>query len=150
MTYDSIKNVLLDPDSMIVYDCYGWGTQSEELEKKEYEENRSAETEVELPDDQYAIYFYVGAKNKLGGISDEEYLFLYDAEGNLIDAATGSDYEAMVDGDSSITMNHDLHGQFLNVTFWNMFDDWEYAEDYIVLIDSEEFDKIDYKKILSE
>jgi hypothetical protein len=33
--YEAIKDTLLDPDSMIVYDCYAWTAKSDELQEAE-------------------------------------------------------------------------------------------------------------------
>lgn len=149
-TYDSIKDNLLDPDSIIVYDCYGWSAKSEEQYDKQWEENegKSSDEEIELPDDMYSVYFYVGARNKLGGISDEEYIYMYDLNGNLLDYSSESDYEDWSSDFSYASTHHDLMGQFLNPTYWKVAG-WESADDYNELVKSDDFEKINYEKILA-
>ena len=68
--YEAIKDTLLDPDSMIIYDCYAWTSQSEnqyEAEKEAQKDN----PEAELADDLFVTYYHVGARNRMGGMSEK-------------------------------------------------------------------------------
>ena len=150
--YEAIKDTLLDPESMIIYDCYGWSAKSDD----QYEAERQAqkdETEAELPDDLYSIYYHVGARNKMGGMTEAQYIILYDpetgaykasGEKNEVDEAV----QAYIDGDKTAVFDRDVQGQFLNVEFWQMLGWPESATDYEEFIKSEDFAKVDVKKIL--
>ena len=145
--YELIKDALLDPDSIIVYDCYGWGAKSEAQMLAKYSQKDSDE---ELPDDQYVTYYHIGAKNTMGGISEETYIIIFDPEnGDYIAAGEKSDYDAFVNGDKSIDIDHEVQGQFLNALFWDAMGGWgENQTDYKDFISSKEFEKLDVEKIL--
>lgn len=149
-TYDAIKENLLDPDSIIIYDCYGWSAKSEKQYDKQWKENegKSSDEEVELPDDMYSVYYYIGARNKMGGISDEEYIYMYDLNGNLLDYSSESDREEWVEDLSYASAHHDLLGQFINPEYWKVAG-WGNADDYNELVKSDDFEKIDPEKILN-
>ena len=150
--YERIKDRLLDPESMVVYDCYAWTGKTEE----QYEAERKAQkddSETELPDDLFVTYYHVGARNKMGGMSEAQYIVLYDPETGAyrslgekeeIDEAV----EAYIDGDESVYFDRDIQGEFLNVEFWQLMGWPDRATDYEDFIKSEEFEKVDAKKIL--
>ena len=150
--YEIIKDTLLDPESMIVYDCYAWNEMSED----QYEAQRKARLnnpETELPDDMYVSYYHIGARNKLGGMSDSEYIILFDpdtgaikggGEKNEIDEAV----QAYLDGDESAEFDRDVQGEFFDVSVWQVMGFPESCTDYKEFIQSEEFEKVDVKKIL--
>ena len=150
--YEAIKDMLLDPESMIVYDCYSWSDQSEE----QYDAAAMAKhngTETELPDDLYVVYYHVGARNKMGGMSEAQYIYLYDPETGAYKSSGEKDevdeaVQAYIDGDKSVYIDRDVQGEFLNVEFWNMMGWPEKATDNKEFIDSEDFEKVDVEKIL--
>ena len=150
--YESIKDNLLDPESMIVYDCYSWTSKSEEQSYA----NATAKvnsTETELPDDLYVVYYHVGARNKMGGMAEAQYIYLYDPETGTYKSSGEKDevdeeVQAYLDGDKSVYFDRDVQGEFLNVEFWNMMGWPERATDNKDFIDSEDFEKVDVEKIL--
>lgn len=150
--YESIKDQLLDPESMIVYDCYAWTSKSEEQSIA----NATAKvnsTETELPDDLLAVYYHVGARNKMGGMSEAQYIYLYDPETGEYKSSGEKDevdeaVDAYVGGDKSVYLDRDVQGEFLNVEFWLIMGWPERAVDYKDFIKSEDFQKVDVKKIL--
>ena len=150
--YESIKDTLLDPESMIVYDCYSWTGKSDD----QYEAERIAQkdnSETELPDDLFVTYYHVGARNQMGGMSEAEYIILFDpdtgaykasGEKKEVDEAVNS----YIDGDETAVFDRDVQGEFLNVEFWQLMGWPESVTDYKEFIASEEFEKVDVKKIL--
>ena len=149
--YEAIKDTLLDPESMIIYDCYGWSTKS----YFQYEAERRAqknETEEELQNNLFSVYYHVGARNQMGGMSEAQYIILFDPETGAYQASGEKDevdeaVQAYIDGDKSAVFDRDVQGQFLNVTYWQMFGWPESATDYEEFIKSEDFEKVDVKKI---
>ena len=111
--YEAIKDSLLDPESMIIYDCYGWDAKSEQQYEKEMAAKRGDE-ELKLPNDLYAVYYHVGVWNRAGYMTEAEYIYLYDLEtGEYKASGEKSEIE-----DASI--DHNVHGQFVNVEFWKI------------------------------
>lgn len=150
--YESIKDKLLDPESMIVYDCYSWTSKSEE-QSMENATARVNSTETELPDDLLAVYYHIGARNKMGGMSEAQYIYLYDPETGEYKSSGEKDevdeaVDAYVGGDKSVYLDRDVQGEFLNVEFWLIMGWPERAVDYKDFIKSEDFQKVDVKKIL--
>lgn len=150
--YESIKDKLLDPESMIVYDCYSWTSKSEE-QSMENATGRVNSTETELPDDLFAVYYHIGARNKMGGMSEAQYIYLYDSETGEYKASGEKDevdeaVQDYLDGDKTAVFDRDVQGEFLNVEFWNLMGWPEKATDNKEFIQSEEFEKVDVEKIL--
>lgn len=150
--YEAIKDTLLDPESMIIYDCYAWSTKSDEQYEAEREAQRE-EAESELPDDLFSIYYHVGARNQMGGMTEAQYIILYDPETGAYKASGEKDevdeaVQAYIDGDETAIFDRDVQGQFLNVEFWQMLGWPDNATDYEEFIKSEDFEKVDVKKIL--
>ena len=56
--------------------------------------------------------------------------------------------EAYIDGDESVYFDRDIQGEFLNVEFWQLMGWPDRATAYEDFIKSEEFEKVDAKKIL--
>ena len=152
--YESIKDNLLDPESMIVYDCYSWSSKSEER-SMENATARLDSPETELPDDMYAVYYHIGARNKMGGMSEAEFIYLYDSETGKYKASGEKDevdeaVQEYIDGDETAVFDRDVQGEFLNVEFWNLVGWPESVTDNKEFIGSEEFEKVDAEKILGE
>jgi len=150
--YEAIKDTLLDPESMIVYDCYAWTAKSDELQEADWAAKRD-ETEAELPDDLLSVYYHVGARNRMGGMTEAQYIILYDPETGAYKASGEKEevdeaVQAFIDGDEDAIFDRDVQGQFLNVEFWQLLGWPESATDYEEFIKSEEFEKVDVKKIL--
>lgn len=149
---ESIKDKLLDPESMIVYDCHSWTSKSEEQSYA----NATAKvnsTETELPDDLFAVYYHIGARNKIGGMSEAQYIYLYDLETGEYKASGEKDevdeaVQNYLDGDKTAVFDRDVQGEFLNVEFWNLMGWPEKAIDNKEFIKSEEYEKVDVEKIL--
>lgn len=146
--YDYIKDILLEPESLIVYECHGWEQKSENQIKKEDQKNKLTDDEVELENDQYAVYFYIGARNRMGGITDEEYFFLYDIDGSLVDVITKTEYEQSLEEESDL--DYDVVGMVVDAEISRTMNHWENTEDFSDLISSKTFAEIDYQKILSK
>lgn len=91
--YNAIKETLLDPESIIIYDCYGFSDMTEELYDSQYKLQKEDPNAI-LPDDLFIGYYHIGARNKLGGISEETYLIVFDYNTLMIkDYGTKSDYK---------------------------------------------------------
>ena len=146
--YDYIKDMLLEPESLIVYECHGWEQKSENQIKKENKKNKLTDDEVQLDNDQYAVYFYIGARNRMGGITDEEYFFLYDIDGSLVDVITKTEYEQSLEEESDL--DYDVVGMVVDAEISRTMNHWENTEDFSDLISSKTFAEIDYQKILSK
>lgn len=152
--YERIKDRLLDPESMIIYDSYAWTGQSEEQMDAESKARRGGSgTETELPDDIYTIYYHVGARNKMGGMSEAQYIVIYDLETGKYKASGEKEevdeaVESYLDGDKSAVFDRDVQGEFLNVEFWQIMGWPERVTDAKEFIDSEDFEKVDVEKIL--
>ena len=65
--YDDLKGGLLDPESLIIYDCYGWTSQSEE-QMNAASKAKVKDKDEEFPDDIYAVYYHIGARNQMGNM----------------------------------------------------------------------------------
>lgn len=152
--YEAIKDSLLDPESMIVYDCYGWTAKSVAQEEAEDVAKKDDE-DAELPDDLYSVFYHVGARNKLGGMADAQYLILFDLETGIYMGSGEKEevYEAVqahLDGDESVVIDRNVQMEYLNVEVWQMMGWPERAEDYKDFIESAEFENVNVKKILGE
>lgn len=150
--YEAIKDTLLDPESMIIYDCYAWTGKSDD----QYEAQRKAQEEkpeTELPDDLFSVYYHIGARNKMGGMSDAQYIILYDPVTGAYKASgekeeTDEAVQAYIDGDETAVFDRDVQGEFLNVEFWQLLGWPDTVTDYKEFINSDDFEKVDVKKIL--
>ena len=67
--YEAIKDTLLDPESMLVYDCYAWSAKSEKQLMAEMDAKKDEAAE-EVSDDLFSVYYHVGARNRMGGMSE--------------------------------------------------------------------------------
>ena len=152
--YERIKDTLLDPESMIIYDSYAWSGQSEEQMDAEAKAKYSGSgTETEFPDDIYVIYYRVGARNKMGGMSEAQYIVIYDLETGKYKASGEKDdvdeaVEAYLDGDKTAVFDRDVQGEFLNVEVWQVMGLPEWVTDAKAFIDSDDFAKVDVQKVL--
>lgn len=142
--YETIKDILLNPDSLVVYKCYGEEGQSEEQRNENF-----GKEDVEKEYDLYHIYFYIGAENKMGGMTDIEYAFVCDkSTGEIIDWSSRDDYDAgeNIYGED---IEYELAAIWLNIAWAKEVSGFEESwTDYKELILSDEFEKIDYEKIL--
>ncbi|MCD7736013.1 MAG: hypothetical protein LUI07_03460 [Lachnospiraceae bacterium] len=153
--YETLQETLLDPDSIIVYDCYGHYDQSEDMDYKEWEEELKGTLE-EKTYDLYTVYMYIGATNKMGGISGERYVYQFDVYGNYLADCSRKEYEEALDeglaGDiyqawAGIDISETLAEiQTLEGNASTAWDDWTEYTDYI---NSDEFEDLDYEKILN-
>ena len=150
--YERIKDIMLDPESMIVYDCCAWTGKTEDQYEAE-SKARSEDEEAEVPDNLFVTYYHVGARNRLGGMSESQYIVLYDletgeyrssGEKEKVDEAVN----AYIEGDKSVSVDRDVQGEFLNVDFWQLIGWPDSVTDYEDFIKSEDFEKVDVKKIL--
>ncbi len=152
--YEAIRDTLLDPESMIVYDAYAWTSKSDELSMAQAQ-NKANGTETEMPDDEFVTYYHIGARNRMGGMTDAEYIVICDpvtgeykgsGEKNEVQEAV----DAYIDGDKTVDLDRDVQGQFLNVEFWNAMGWPESTTDYKDFIESEDYKKVDVEKILED
>ena len=60
--YSELQEILLDPDSLVVYDCYGWRVKT----KEGTTEKAQADNDKKTEDDLYAVYYHIGAENQNG------------------------------------------------------------------------------------
>ena len=91
--YDSImdiKNELLDPDSLIVYEAASY-YYDPNFEKLRYINDDLPEN---FKQQLIEVYLHIGAKNSYGGMEESEYVFAFDRNRNLV--AYSSDSEAML------------------------------------------------------
>ncbi len=121
-----IQDNLLDPNSVIAYKCYLWPCNSWENAKAEAEEQ-----------DEIAVYYYIGATNRSGGITDEVYVAVFDKAGKYLGHSNETTYEKWVDNSNSVDIHPDVQGQFLNVSFWQSFGWPDYATDYTSFLKEE-------------
>ena len=92
--YQAVKQNLLNPDSMIVYSCYAHETQSEQSRSENSAEDSDSDSGYENNFDMIEVYLYIGAQNKSGGITDEEYVITCNMDGELLNVSSKSEYEA--------------------------------------------------------
>ena len=86
-------------------------------------------------------------------MSEAQYIVLYDPDTGAYRSLSEKEesdeaVEAYIDGDESANFDRDIQGEFLNVEFWQLMGWPERATDYEDFIKSEEFEKVDAKKIL--
>ena len=71
------------------------------------------------------VYLYIGAQNKSGGITDEEYVILCNMNGELLTVSSKSEYEST---DTS-ELSHQIAGSWLGVEFSKLmtpaWKDWQ-------------------------
>ena len=144
--YLAIKDILRDPESMIVYDCHGWTGQSENQITAEFKAKQNNSDE-EFPDDIFITYYHIGARNVFGGMAEEEYIITFDLDsGEFKSAGSKSDLDAIIAGDDSIDVDQDVKGAYINIGFWDAFGWPDTTTDYKEFINSKEFEKIDVSK----
>ena len=123
--YNAVKKNLLNPDSMIVYSCYAHGTQSEQLMSENRANNPDIKSGYVDNFDLINVYLYIGAQNKSGGITDEEYIITCDLEGELLDLSAKSEYDASDISERS----HQTSGSWLEVAYAKLvtpaWKDWQ-------------------------
>ena len=96
ISVEEVQSRLLDPKSMIIYDC-----------------------KINIDEDEIngaLVYLYVGAKNKYGGYTDEE--FMVKIENGRIDSSASSD-----DVDDFLT--NDAAGELMFVKSMGMGEHWK-------------------------
>ncbi len=152
--YEAIRDTLLDPESMIVYDAYAWTSKSEELSREE-NRNKSDGTETEMPDDEFVTYYHIGARNRMGGMTDAEYIIICDpVTGEYKGSGEKSDIEeaveAYLDGDKTADFDRDVQGEFFNLEIWNTMGWPDKVTDYKEFIESEDYEKVEVDEILED
>lgn len=113
-SYDTVKNWLLNPSSLIVYDCYAMPSATDNLMMKKSKDDTLGSTY-----DRIDVCLYVGAQNKMGGISDSLYAFIYDLDGNLLEDMTYDDYK-----EDNSNLSHDMAALWLQYTYSMNLNDW--------------------------
>lgn len=118
------RESLLAPDSMIIYKVYARQTLSSTRKDKIMIEAKTSEEYDEKiaqePDDTIEVYIYYGATNRGGGVSDDEYLYVCDMKGNILDRLTEDEYEEM-SGDSDKISNHSyVYDAWLSFQFFQL------------------------------
>lgn len=123
--YQAVKQNLLNPDSMIVYSCYAHETQSEQSRSENSAEDSDSDSGYENNFDMIEVYLYIGAQNKSGGITDEEYVITCNMDGELLNVSSKSEYEAT---DIS-ELSHQTAGSWLEVEYAKLvtpaWKDWQ-------------------------
>ena len=69
--------------------------------------------------DRIDVCLYVGAQNKMGGISDSLYAFIYDLDGNLLEDMTYDDYK-----EDNSNLSHEMAALWLQYTYSMNLNDW--------------------------
>ncbi|MCD8396266.1 MAG: SH3 domain-containing protein [Lachnospiraceae bacterium] len=148
--YETVQDKLLDPDSIIVYDCYACYAQTYDTSYQEYLYEEFGRTLDEKNYDLYTVYLYIGATNRMGGISDEQYVYITDVYGNIIDGCSGTKYDEIIDSDDTDELTYELLEQWVNIRFNNIIDTWgDSWTDYKDYLKSDEFEELDYEEILA-
>ena len=156
--HEELKDMLLDPDSLIIYKCVGDYSTSDEEYEKEFSAEYNNES-YEPTQDQFGVYFHYGAKNKMGGITESEIYFLFTADGDYINYATDKECEDddfMSYSESKRLAIHAMAGYKMIEAFSTYFDEYgesgqsvedDSSTDYTDFVKSKEFEKVEYEKI---
>lgn len=80
MSVEEVQSKLLDPSSMLIYDC--------KIYPDEEDENKML------------VYFYIGAKNKAGGYTDDEYMVKI-VDGEIQSSASSDDVDDFLSNDAA-------------------------------------------------
>lgn len=146
-TYESIKNDLYNPDSLILYSCEL--RQGQSIEREEYEHDNDISDDDSVKD-LYYIHYQIAAKSKRGNLLEEEYLGMYNPVNGEFSYCDANEYEEYSKSSFSTSpYPQNLLLEWDNLSFYNMFGA-DYGTDYTDYIDSDDFEKLDSEKILSD
>lgn len=130
-SYNALKDTLLDPNSLIIYDCL----------YKNYSKDENYDPKNDIEYDHYEkeimVYFYYGARNKSGGITEESHYFACDKNGNLIISASDKDLQEYFNNPELTTPNKGLI-----IAYW-----LDYKSERLTGHVNEEYKSIDQKEI---
>lgn len=145
-SYESIKNDLYNPDSLVLYKCEL--RQGQSIEREEYEHDNDISDDDSVMD-LYYIHYQIAAKTNRGNLLQEEYLGMYNPVNGEFSYCDANEYEEYLNNSSSASpYSGDLLSQWVNLSFYNMLGT-DYGTDYTEYIDSDDFEKLDAEKILS-
>lgn len=119
-SYILLKDSLLEPESIKVYECHAWGSNSEENMRSGREEGIKVQ---DIPDDLVIVYYHIGAKNQAGGVSDSKYVFVYTVNGRYLRSISKNDYEEKKEG--TPYDENDIAMAWLQVQYTELMGSWE-------------------------
>ncbi len=120
-SFEKLDKILLAPDSINVYECV-----SRDFTKEDGYNANSNVDENGNPRKDVMVYIHFSSTNKGGGITESEYLFACDKDGEVIEYIDLDDVEDMIKAGemSALIMDYD------NYVFWASLHGWD--EDYTV------------------
>ena len=128
-SFDRLKDTLLNPDSLILYNCVAKYSRTDDLLEEIYLEDN---TDLEDFNDRIEVCLHIGAENRMGGISDEVYGFVYNLSGDLLESVSLTEYN-----EDDYEPSNDMAGLWLNYSFSEATDSWDIWKQYDISDDKE-------------
>ena len=128
-SFNLLKDSLLNPDSLILYNCVAKYARTDDLLDEIYLEDN---TNLEDFNDRIEVCLHIGAENRMGGISDDMYGFVYDLNGDLLENVSLTEYN-----EDDYEPSNDMAGLWLNYSFSEATDSWNGWKQYDISDDKE-------------
>ncbi|MBE5937267.1 MAG: zinc ribbon domain-containing protein [Lachnospiraceae bacterium] len=118
-SFKELDKILLAPDTINVHECVSRDFTKEENNRDEVDESNEPYKEV-------MVYIHFSVSNSGGGITESEYIFACDKEGNVIEYMDLADMESTIaEGKmSALIMDYDNYVFFASLNGWD--------EDYVI------------------
>lgn len=112
----TLDKILLAPDTINIHQCVS----------RDFTKDQDVNTNDELLHKDVMVYIHFSSSNKGGGITESEYLFACDEDGQVIEYMDLDDMEDMIAAGnmSDLLMDYD------NYVFWANLHGWD--EDYVI------------------